>query len=421
MGKIQRKNIVKKSLASLALFGALAYNTGNVNLSGDNLFDIPFYPRDGQVLGSYKCGNPADWQPDDSQLQDCWDKGVYELDYGWPGYIVNGQNGDVRQGLVIKHSGAILASASPQRARIIAGRDFNGTIIKSARGISGYEVRGIIIDGMVDKFVAIDGTVTDVRDGEPYRRWRNECGVGSDQGNVILEGNNFVFDSNFSLSAMCGSGLGLHGSDFTVTNNFIAYNGRDRNDWELTGKHGFPWADGITAILCERGRISNNTLQDNTDIDLAIGGGAGCIVNQNLIYHAKKYAFAGLNIGNYNENGDHLGSIFSENTVYSAIPDRLAMGILVGSHPWEPGVQVWNAGTIERNRSYRNVINMLIEGVYRGVIKDNLIFEPEGNDTNCGAHGLNYGVNPNHVNLQNTYLQPGWAPFQFDGWRCGPL
>jgi hypothetical protein len=356
------------------------------------------------LLSDYRCGNPNDWVPDDTALQSCLDSGRLILDPGFPGYIVNGLNGDVKRGLLIKYSDTIIQSSSGN-ARIIAGRDLYGSMLKTERGLSNYSISNIIFDGMVDDFV----------DGGPYRKRREDCVVGGDLGNIVLQGYGFVFDNNESINAMCGSGLGILGRDFIITNNRVSNNGRDKYQ-KISG---FPWADGITVLHCDGGYIGHNILEDNTDIDLIIGGGRECVVEWNMIVHTDKYGFAGLGIGNFNNDGNHKGSEFRHNLIYSRVPNKLAMGIVVGSHPWTTKVDVINAGRIIANTSYGNVFNMVVDGVYGGVIEGNNLYSPQGNDTNCGSYGANYIVNPGHVS--NMSLQSGWVPFLYDEWQCGPL
>src|SRR5262249_50075703 len=107
------------------------------------------------------------------------------------------------------------------------------------------------------------------------------------------------------------------------------------------------------------------------DIDLVVGGSAGagssCSVLDNTIWHGGKFAFAGLNVGNFSPgNGIHSGANFSgnsiKNTTISQIhvidPDAginedrlvpsLGIGLLVGSHPWRFGhvYELRDAGNI---------------------------------------------------------------------------
>jgi len=352
------------------------------------------------------CGNPNDWEPDDAALQTCLDKGGnIDLEPGLPGYIVNGLNGDVNRGLHLIRSGTALGSSGgANRARIIAGRDLFAIILQTQGSVSNFSIRNISFDGMVDE-MAEDG---------PYRRRRGECIDGRAPGNIFLQGNGFQFKDNESQHAMCGSGLGLMGSGYDVQNNYVSYNGRDKN----SGAPGAPWSDGMTVLSCERGYIAHNVLVDNTDIDLVLGGGRGCIVELNTIAHFGNYAFAGLSIGNFS-GGDHTGSEFRGNTVYSGVPDRLSMGILVGSHPWSTQVWVHNAGRVVGNTSYGNVLNLIVEGVRGGEVVGNNIYNPQGSDSGCGKHSMNYVVNPAHVT--NTKLQDGWTPLQFDEWVCVPV
>lgn len=352
------------------------------------------------------CGNPNDWIPDDFVLQTCLDRGGnINLDSGSPGYIINGFNGDVTRGLWLSRSGTTLISRG-SRAKIIAGRDLYAHILQTAPGtdVNNFVIENISFDGMVDEMMP-DG---------PYRKRRDDCNGSSNPGNLFLQGYGFHFRNNDSQHALCGSGLGLYGN-FNVQNNYIAYNGRDK----FSGGGGFPWADGMTVLYCEGGYIAHNTLVDNTDIELVVGGGRGCIVELNTIEHLGKYAFAGLNIGNFNRSGDHVGSEFRGNTISSRVTNRLSIGILVGSHPWTSKIDVINAGKVVSNTSRGNVINLVVDGVYGGEIIGNTLDNPQGNEgLGTCRDSLNYAVYLPHV--FKTVLQAGYLNYQYDGdLACG--
>lgn len=353
----------------------------------------------GNAIQVQNCGNPNDWEPDDTTLQGCLDKGgIIELEPGNPGYIVNGLNGDVAKGLYLTSSGITLGSSGGvNRARIIAGRELFAMILQTQGDVNNFSIKNISFDGMVDEIVA-DG---------PYRRRRDDCIDGRAPGNIFLQGRSFQFKDNESINAMCGTGLGLSGSDYDIQNNYIAHNGRDKN----SGAPGAPWSDGITVLRCESGYIAHNVFVDNTDIDLVLGGGFGCVAELNTIGHFGKYAFSGLNIGNFNNGGNHTGSEYRGNTIYSKVPDRLGIGISVGSHMWTGSVQVYNAGRVVSNTVYGAGINMYVDGVYGGEITGNNVHDPVGNDIVIGGcqSPINYGVFIPHVT--NTILQGGWSKF----------
>ncbi|MEX2090825.1 MAG: hypothetical protein WD989_01670 [Candidatus Paceibacterota bacterium] len=352
----------------------------------------------GMSTANQDCGNPNDWEPDDSPLQACLNKGGHiVLASGGPGYIVNSQ------ALMIR-PGTSLASANlADRARIIAGRDLFDPILR-AEGLSpGDSIKNIIFDGMVDE-MAPDG---------PYRRHLGSCGAKS-PGNVIVTGRNFVFDNNDSVKALCGSALGVYGENFLITNNNIVSNGRDKN----SGVPGLPWADGMTVLYCGGGYIAHNKFEDNTDIDLVLGGGRKCVVELNTIVHKNKHAFAGLAIGNFDGDGqgDHTNSEYRGNKVYSTRPNVLSIGILVGSHPWSSRVDIKNAGRIVANTSYGNVMNFVVEGVYGGEIFGNTIRDPQGEDSLCGRRQANFTVFPPHS--VGVEIQEGWTSMQIDDFSC---
>lgn len=58
--------------------------------------------------------------------------------------------------------------------------------------------------------------------------------------------------------------------------------------------------------------MHDNTLSDNTDVDIVIGGGTNCRVQNNTIHQNYKHAFAGIHVTNFpgEGNGNHPGSTF---------------------------------------------------------------------------------------------------------------
>lgn len=357
------------------------------------------------------CGDPSDWLSDDTALQNCLDRGgniFLSYNQGDPGYIVN-------RGLWLTRPGTVLTSSGAAPAKIIAGRDLFSHILRTPphTKVNNFVIQNISFDGMVDAAGP---------DGRPYRLRRDDCSDNgsaennTNPGNLVLEGSGFQFRNNESVGAMCGSGLGLFGDKFYVDGNYIAQNGRDK----LSGGRGVPWADGMTVLYCAGGYIAHNTFVDNTDIDLVVGGGRGCVVELNEIAHFGKFGFAGLNIGNFVDggNGDHSGSEYRGNKIYSRIPNRLAMGILVGTHPWSDKLYVSNAGRVVGNTSYGNVMNLVVDGARGGEITGNILNNPQGNEGlgNCRISGVNYAVFPAHV--VNTILQGGWTILRYDNGSC---
>ena len=359
------------------------------------------------AAAAFSCGNPTDSIPDDEALQTCLDRGgIIELESGSPGYIVNGRRGDPNRGLWLTKSGTVLTSQGA-RARIIAGQDLFTEILRTPpfTEVNAFVIRNVAFDGMVDRS-PLD---------EHHRRRRDECDIKRAPGNLVLQGRAFRFEGNESVHALCGSGLSLSGN-FDVENNYISQNGRDK----ASGGKGFPWSDGITVLYCERGYIAHNVIVDNSDIDLALGGGPFCTVELNTIAHFGSFGVSGLNIGNFDGlwGGDHSYSEYRNNVVFSNVPNHLGMGISVGSHMWSTDVNVYNAGRITRNTSWGNDINLVVDGVYGGEIIDNDVHDPanETDDARCKHSSFNYTVFPPHV--ASTILQKDWVELRYDRGYC---
>src|SRR5262249_17003653 len=252
---------------------------------------------------------PHDDHDDTDALKNCFaaagegdtiilEAGIPGVDAGYFGYIVNDT-------LTIEHFLTIKSSQPGRSAALIAGRDLWAPILSTKQGgVLDFTIQDISFDGMVDCSQAHSGSCLNFQvpsDG-PWRRHRDDCyddGGLHNPPQVRLEGR-FYFHHNESKHSLCGSGLLAIASngDFHIENNYFAYNGRDR--WSQAS--GTPWSDGMTVLNC-RGAIWKNVFVDNTDIDLVVGGSAGagssCSVLDNTIWHGGKFAFAGLNVGNF--------------------------------------------------------------------------------------------------------------------------
>jgi hypothetical protein len=181
------------------------------------------------------------------------------------------------------------------------------------------------------------------------------------------------------------------------------------------------WSDGMTVISCEGGQIHNNTLADNTDIDLVLGPG-NCSVQGNTITHFNRYGFAGLNVGSFNGSGNHAGSVISGNTIQSGF-NLLSIGLLVGSHPWStnPAFDVQHAGDVVGNSMSGAVINLVVEGMAGGNVgvtgAPNSMSGAQGDrhlapsgcvSTNYSAHHFAVGA-----------IQSGWFAMEYDNATSG--
>jgi hypothetical protein len=359
------------------------------------------------------CGNPNDNEPDDAALQACLDRGgIVVLDPGEPGYIINGLN-DVRtRGLWITQPGTtITSSAAPTRAQIVAGRDLFAHILRTPPDTR--------VDNITIEYVSINGMID--AEGGTYRVARDDCrdpgrhltrSSDMNPGNLVLQSVGLGFQHNESVQALCGSGLALLGQ-FDVQDNYIAFNGRDR----FSGGAGTPWSDGVTVLGCDSGSyFAHNVLVDNTDIALALGGGNGCIFELNSVFQGGRYAFAGINVGNFS-TGDHSGSEVRGNTVESSVPDRLGMGILAGSHPWSSNVQVSNAGTIVSNTAQGAVINLVIEGIDAGTISGITV---SGNQGSIGFGNCTISQNYTAYHWGNAVIPADPFLLRFDDQNCQP-
>jgi hypothetical protein len=314
--------------------------------------------------------NPNDNLPDDDVLQACLNQGgTVQLDPGSPGYII-------AKGLTLAVNSTVLTSAkAPAQATLIADPSLHAPLLKVPDGTINYRVDSILFDGNRQR-----------RDASVCSGYRDPFAS-----NVQLNGSGFIVINIESARALCGSSLVISGSDFEIANSSFHDNGASQGAPE-------PWSDGITLARCTRGYVHNNTLANNTDVDIVNGGGPDCRIENNTIQHTTTHGFAGLAIHKFpgTGGGDHRGSVFQNNTISSA-PNQLELGISVGMNPW--GVSGTVSGSIINNIVSGAQVNLAVDGYSNGTVNNNALSNPQGG---CA---LNYTVS----NTTNVCLQPGWA------------
>lgn len=323
--------------------------------------------------------NPNDQLPDDAALQACLERGGrVALAAGSPGYLV-------ARGLVLRKSGTELTSADPLRpARVLAHPDLFAIMLDVPDGTTGYRLHHVSFDGNLAR-----------------RRRANDCrGHRSFGTNVRFRGSRFKIEDVESTGAMCGSALEGQGADFEIARCRVHDNGRSAGG----AREGLePWADGITLWRCDQGWVHDNTLTDNTDVGLVIGGGNGCRVERNTVEQRRAYAFAGLMVGHFpGADGRHRDSVYSGNSVESEL-DKLAFGLMVGAHPWNPKLLLPDVGSVVENRVRGAVVGLAIDGIGGGRVVGNRVTESRGTR---GMGGCRKSANYTAAHFGRATIEP---------------
>jgi hypothetical protein len=234
-----------------------------------------------------------------------------------------------------------------------------------------------------------------------------ECSTNRELGNVRLKGYGWRVNRVLFMNAVCQSAMEVAGQKFEIFASTFMDNGRDmREGWG-------GWADGLTVWNCDGGFIHENTFIDNTDVDLIVGGGFGCVVENNVIANVSKHAFAGLNVGTFGPAADHSGSTYRYNTIVAA-PNQMAFGLMVGDepwwNPWNPAAFTAHAGEIYDNVIRGAVVNLAIDGIGGGDIHDNDPSAPAGSDGfSCHTITANFTAH----NFGNATISGDWQPVWF--------
>lgn len=348
----------------------------------------------------------------------------YCLDRGGTVQLMGGTHW-ISTGLRIKVPGTILRPAGTFSVATLA-RVVNTTNpgpVLSATGVSGFTIERIIVDGNRTAFTEAQRTSLCVTRGTPMRQ---------NMYNVRLLGvSNFQWRDSQSRRAVCGTGAEIDGRDFLISQTGFSGNGTNAPDDKQL------WADGLTLLRCENGQVLNNWFEDNTDLDLVVGGGTNCLVRGNTIIHRYQYGFGGLSVSYFpNGGGQHRGSVITNNTVVGN--GRLQFGIILGDDPWRPfcidgvceqcpgnicPIRAFDA-TVTNNSARGANVNLAIDGVRGFKVSGNTTSDPLGEPSrqllpNCSStrwRPFRHNYTAGHI--ESSCIQAGYSEWRYDGHGC---
>jgi hypothetical protein len=250
--------------------------------------------------------------------------------------------------------------------------------------------------------------------GNRFNRPSPVCG-GDRAANMFLRGNgaqtnSLLLDNIESDAAPCATSMNIDATNFEIGNSWIANNN----------------GDGLTVWRCDHGYIHHSHFRDNTDIDVVVGGGPSCRVEDNDIQHNQSHGWAGLGVQWFPQGGgDHTGSTFLRNVISSGV-NLLSFGVVVGLHPWDTTHDLTNVGEVGRSSNGNTisgaVLNLTVEAAFSGVqgsVQGNSMSGHQGNNGWGGCQfSSDYTLYTPH--LGNIVPQPGWVELQFDNLVCTP-
>lgn len=325
-------------------------------------------------LANCTSANPNDWADDTDELQWCLDNlPIVYLAPGSPGYIIGEGEGEK---LRFRRNNLVLTTSSSigTKATILAHPNLTEPMLHVLDSPVGWEISYIVFDGNF-----------------PNRTSNGTC-AGERGTNIVADStSNFVIRHIESARARCGSGLVITGSDFEVYASDFYWNGRSADDPYAQ------WADGITVNRCTNGYVHDNQFAENTDVDMAIAVGPGCVYTHNHVSHYYRYGFAGINFA-VGTNPSHAGGVLEDNDVHSGF-DLLGYGIALGNHPWTArggtpeGALTLSVGLVEGNLVDGAVVNLAIDGIADGVVVGNTLLNQQGSrayPAGCQLGGTNY-------------------------------
>lgn len=323
--------------------------------------------------------SPFDSVPDDAGLQCLLDAGgTIALTPGGQGYLLE-------QGLRIGADNVHLTSTSGS-ARIVAAPNLRGMMLRMRDdvGRNGYSLSNLTIDG--NKFNRLNNYAADC--STDYR----ERGIS-----ISLKGNGFVVHDVGFENTMCGSSLEVSGANFSVYNNTIVNSGLASQ-----GGASQPWADGITLLQCINSSVTGNRIFEATDVGIVVGISTtqGCAVSRNLVRNTSAYAFAGIAIGG---PSSHAASYVSDNVVESGL-NKMGFGIWLGEGPWGFSGPTPFAGLVSGNEIRGAVVNLGIDNITGGTVRDNLLYGAQGNQ---GMNGCPWPAELTYGSIGSASIQPG--------------
>jgi hypothetical protein len=365
--------------------------TGNWNPQTTNVTSA-------STSSSYPCdANPFDNASDSQKLNACLSGGgqIALIPDASPGYLIDST-------LVITQPGTEITSNTGGGHVIFrAMGTLYGHILDAAPPAAPFYLRHLSLIGQAALNMSDDG----------------RCGYYGQ--NADLRGNGFLIDDVRSSYAMCGSGMVLDGTNFEVKNSVFSTNG-----WPAgTPGRDNSWADGLTVGSCGNGWIHNNVFEENTDIDIVVGGGHNCTVENNQIHNYSRYGFAGMHVGWFpSGDGDHAGSQFRNNQIDSG-SNQLSFGLIVGYEPWytpRPAGTNWrelvtNSGSVTGNVITGAVVNLAIDGVLNGYIQGNSMSGHQG----TRGYGCSYSSDYTAHYFGTASIQGGWDARWFFNGNCG--
>lgn len=341
---------------------------------------------------------PGDGEPDASAINRCLtEEGLVILE--------DGGVYDIDRPIEIHKDGMVLrGEGRGDRPVLRAVPDLADELLRTTDGAGEYVLAHLVFDGRKDHRTARALCETEER----FRLTQ-----------IRLRGDRWRVHDVDSNNALCGSAMEVEGADFEIRNSQFLNNGYPQG----TGSLREPWADGLTLLRCDDGYVHDNLFEDNTDVGIAVGGGAGCVIERNEIRNISKRGLAGMHVGWFPPgNGNHDGSFYRSNTIRSE-PDQMGFGLVVGFEPWwnasheeaHGTASVRHAGTVTRNTITGAVVNLAIAGIGDGLVRQNTTSNSRGTAGFWCSRSTEYSA---HY-FGAAAIDDGWTPIWFFANRCG--
>ncbi|MBX3022941.1 MAG: DUF4214 domain-containing protein [Bdellovibrionales bacterium] len=191
---------------------------------------------------------------------------------------------------------------------------------------------------------------------------------------LTSEANDLVVRGSVFKNAVCGTAFVTQGAqprDMVLESNIFHKN----------GDHTDTWADGLTIGDGTNLKFVNNLFDDNTDVQLVLGGCQNCVISGNVFRHTpnslENASFSELHLHNWpgGTSGDFTGTSVVNNNIDCQYMCAMALGL--GGDSWYPSPQSAVFGAKITNNTITKAIIAINADVLTGstLLENNTLIE----------------------------------------------
>lgn len=202
----------------------------------------------------------------------------------------------------------------------------------SAYGMSGVELRNLVIDGGRTSVTKYKHAILETQTSQPDH-WRATLAVG---------GTNTLIDHVSITNAIGGAAIDAASDPYCfglrITNSHVGQVGFHQTAANTSGQRIGQWADGLN-LFCSNAYIAGNHFRDVTDGSISFYGGTNTIIEGNWIALSGRsgvsaFVAAAAKKGTAGFAVNFAGSKFQNNLIETAPSQHFNVAISLGSKGW---------------------------------------------------------------------------------------